>query len=189
MVPDHVADDPDAGGSPPFHAASVPRARMDGWTPERQRRFIEILGDTGSVSRAAMCVGMSRESAYRLRRRKGAEAFAEAWDVARTAAVRVLADVALDRAIHGVEQPVFHKGEQVGTRTVMSDGLAMFLLRTMDPGTFGKAALNPDLPLPDLVGRGARQLRRRIHALFGPRAARPQADDDPEAPPAKGARS
>ena len=37
---------------PPF--TPVPRKpRHDGWTPERQRAFIEALADTGSVTRAA----------------------------------------------------------------------------------------------------------------------------------------
>lgn len=37
----------------------VPRKpRHDGWTPERQKAFIEALADTGSVSRAA-AMGMA----------------------------------------------------------------------------------------------------------------------------------
>ena len=39
------------------------RPRHDGWTEEKQRRFIEALADTGLVSHAAKSVGMSRESA------------------------------------------------------------------------------------------------------------------------------
>lgn len=56
------------------------RARRDGWTPERQRVFIAALARTGCVGRAAAAAGMSRESAYRLRRREGAARFAAAWD-------------------------------------------------------------------------------------------------------------
>jgi hypothetical protein len=64
---------------PPF--LPVPsRARADGWTPDRQARFIGILAETGSVAEAARRVGMSRMAAYRLRRREGAESFAHAWD-------------------------------------------------------------------------------------------------------------
>jgi len=59
----------------------VPRrcARHDGWTPERQKAFIEALADTGSVSRAAAMVNMSSEGAYYLRRQHGAEEFRRAW--------------------------------------------------------------------------------------------------------------
>jgi hypothetical protein len=48
----------------------------------RQAEFIGMLAQTGSVSAAAAFVGCSRETAYRLRRRDGAEEFAHAWDVA-----------------------------------------------------------------------------------------------------------
>ena len=56
------------------------RARRDGWTEERQRLFIRALVATRSVGQAAQAAGMSRESAYRLRRREGAGSFAAAWD-------------------------------------------------------------------------------------------------------------
>lgn len=71
-----------AATAPPIPAFTpVPvRARRDGWTAERQRMFIATLADTGCVGRAALAAGMSRESAYRLRRRKGAESFTAAWD-------------------------------------------------------------------------------------------------------------
>jgi hypothetical protein len=41
-----------------------------------------MLAETGSVSAAAEFVGMARETAYRLRRKPGAEEFAHAWDAA-----------------------------------------------------------------------------------------------------------
>ena len=66
---------------PAFHPVPT-RARADGWTPVRQAEFVGMLAQTGSVSAAAAFVGMSRESAYRLRRRAGAEEFARAWDTA-----------------------------------------------------------------------------------------------------------
>lgn len=65
---------------PPFLPVPL-RARADGWTPERQARFIGLLAETGSVAEAARGVGMGRESAWRLRRRAGADSFAHAWDV------------------------------------------------------------------------------------------------------------
>jgi hypothetical protein len=56
------------------------RARRDGWTPERQLRFLQVLAKTRSVSKADAHVRMSREGAYRLRSRLGCELFALAWD-------------------------------------------------------------------------------------------------------------
>ena len=80
--------------------------RLDGWTEEKQRRFIETLADTGLVGVAAKAVGMSRESAYRLRRSAHGAAFARAWDAARHHAGGLIEDVAFERAIEGVEHEV-----------------------------------------------------------------------------------
>ena len=46
----------------------------------RQCGFLAALYVTGSVAAAARSVGMARESAFRLKRREGAESFAHAWE-------------------------------------------------------------------------------------------------------------
>ena len=56
------------------------RARRDGWTHSRQLRFILEIARGAGPSKAARCVGMSRQTAYTLRDRPGAEDFARAWD-------------------------------------------------------------------------------------------------------------
>jgi hypothetical protein len=66
---------------PLFHPVPV-GTRRDGWTLERQADFIGHLAEKRSVLAAARAVSMSRESAYRLRRRPGAASFAAAWDAA-----------------------------------------------------------------------------------------------------------
>ena len=58
------------------------KARHDGWTPNRQIRFIEELAATKSLTRACRSVGMSRASAYKLRDRPEATEFRLAWDAA-----------------------------------------------------------------------------------------------------------
>ena len=45
----------------------TPKTRRDGWTPERQLRFLDALAQTRSVGKAARTAGMSREGAYRHR--------------------------------------------------------------------------------------------------------------------------
>jgi hypothetical protein len=56
------------------------RPRRDGWTPERQLLFLQMLAKTRKVSKAAAHVRLSRDSAYRLRSRLKGELFALAWD-------------------------------------------------------------------------------------------------------------
>lgn len=65
---------------PPFFHPVPLRARSDGWSEARQCEFLAQLYLSGSVIAAARCVGMTRESAHRLRARAGAESFAQAWD-------------------------------------------------------------------------------------------------------------
>ena len=65
-----------------FADDQIPRTRHDGWTAERQALFIAALRLGCSVTRAADAAGMSRKSAYALRRRSAAARFAAAWDLA-----------------------------------------------------------------------------------------------------------
>jgi len=77
--PDSIRRDGEAG----FKAPAAPRRRKHaggGWTIERQVRFLNILAFTRSVTRAARAVGMSRESAHRLRKRDPHGLFAAKWD-------------------------------------------------------------------------------------------------------------
>ena len=99
--------------------------------------FLRMLSATHSVSAAARSVGMSRQSAYRLRSRLKGKPFDLAWDVAFHHSYDNLAHAALDRALNGVEVPVYHFGEIVGTRKVYNDYLLMFLLRNRAPKRFG----------------------------------------------------
>jgi hypothetical protein len=58
----------------------TPKMRRDGWTAERQLRFLVALMRARSVTRAAAFAGMTRESAYRLRCRSDGALFAALWD-------------------------------------------------------------------------------------------------------------
>lgn len=63
---------------PHWRMTSIP-TRRDGWTVARQARFLQVLAATRSVTRAASAVGMSRESAHRLRARDPDGLFAAMW--------------------------------------------------------------------------------------------------------------
>ena len=124
------------GELPPF--TPVPRLgnRHDGWTPERQRAFIEALADTGSVAAACKAVDMSTVGAYHLRRQPGAEDFRAAWEAALQLGVSRIEDVVMDRALNGVEEPLYSYGKLIGTRTRYNDRLLMFILRNRAPERF-----------------------------------------------------
>jgi hypothetical protein len=118
----------------------VPRQceRHDGWTPERQRAFIAALADTGSVDAACKAVDMAQRGAYYLRRQPGAESFRAAWQAALDCGVQRIEDVVMDRALNGVEEPVYSYGALIGTRRRYNDRLLMFILRNRAPERFAQ---------------------------------------------------
>lgn len=102
----------------PAFSPAPTRERADGWTPARQAAFLAHLAITRSVSAAARRVKMARETAYRLRRRRGAESFAAAWDavLGRAGGKRkVTTAERRRRAIDGLLKPVIYQGRHVGT--------------------------------------------------------------------------
>ena len=60
--------------------------RHDGWTPERTRLFFEALAAGGSVAWACARAGLSRQAAYKARRRD--PGFAQQWQAAQQSALR-----------------------------------------------------------------------------------------------------
>lgn len=98
--------------------------RHDGWTPERQRRLIAALTLLGSVAAACRAVGLSSASVYKLRSRKDAASFAEAWDLALAMGRDRVWERAFDRALNGYKRPIRYRGEVVGYRQVFDNRLA-----------------------------------------------------------------
>lgn len=97
------------------------RVRYDGFTPLRQRAFLRVLTETGKYQDAAKAVGLSEVAARNMRRRF--PAFAEACDRAIARSAGTLEQAAFERAVEGVEEPVWHAGKLVGTRRRYSDAL------------------------------------------------------------------
>ena len=111
-------------------ATTPPDARLphDGWTPERQAAFLRELAARHNVTAAARAVGMSRQSAYKLRTRLQGQPFDKAWDAAFLTRFDVLAEAALDRALNGVEVPHYYNGELIGSSRRYDERLTLALL-------------------------------------------------------------
>ncbi|MEW4468750.1 hypothetical protein AB1K62_13060 [Parasphingorhabdus sp. JC815] len=109
-----------------------PQERHDGWSPDRQVVFLEALARTGNVKASALYAGLSRESAYKLRRRPDARAFARAWDAALIHARDVFQDELLERGLNGWDEAVWHQGEEVGMRERWSAPLFLAALGRLD---------------------------------------------------------
>src|SRR5687768_9753421 len=102
--------------------------RHDEWTRPKMVAFLRELAASQSVSQAAKSVGMSRQSAYKLRTRLAGTPFAMAWEVALEAGLQQLAHAVMDRALNGVEVPHYHRGELVGVTRKHDNRLAIWLL-------------------------------------------------------------
>jgi hypothetical protein len=94
------------------------RAQYNGWSPALQLRFILALARGAGPDEGARSLGRTRQSAYRLRKRPGAESFAAAWDGAQAFA-RSAAGLrhAAPLGFGGIETllvPRFYRGRLIG---------------------------------------------------------------------------
>lgn len=105
------------------------------WTPELQRRYIEALAETGSITRACAAVGKSRVAAYGLRHRNEGTAFNLGWEAAILIARAQLSDDLIERAIWGQEDVVVRStdGTLISTSRKRHDNrLGMSTLSRLD---------------------------------------------------------
>lgn len=107
----------------------APEAGEGRWSRAKQTQFLQHLAASHSVAAAARSVGMSRQSAYRLRARLKGQPFDRAWGAAFDMVFNALAHAAMERAIHGVEVPYLHKGEVVHVGRRYDERLTLGLLR------------------------------------------------------------
>ena len=155
----------------------VPACRHDGWTPERKALFLDHLAARGNVRAACARVGMSREAAYRLRRREAL--FARGWDAALLLARDSTAETLGDRAIDGIEEDIWHRGEHVGTRRRYDTRLLLAHMGRLDKlverhAPFGDAARFDEIlaciagePVPEGLERDDGELPPHRHEHIG----------------------
>jgi hypothetical protein len=100
-------------------------------TPERIDLFLELLATFGgNVTKAADACDLSRMELYRTRWED--DELARRWDEAVKIGTAALEDEAMRRAHDGVEEPVWHQGQQCGVVRKYSDTLMIFMLKARD---------------------------------------------------------
>lgn len=119
-----------------------------------QHIFLKALSEQGNVTAAAQAAELPRRSVYRMRAQN--PEFAQAWDNALDEATDHLAHEAMRRALTGVEEVRYFKGEPIGTVRKYSDQLLMFLLRAYRPTVFAQKKKEPT-PHDNAVLDNARQ--------------------------------
>lgn len=104
------------------------------WTQKREKTFLDLLRETCNVTSACQAIGASRSGAYK-RRDENAD-FAERWDNAIEEALDSIEAEVIRRGVHGIDDPVFYRGEQVSAVKRYSDNLLMFYLKGRRPEVF-----------------------------------------------------
>ena len=130
------------------------------WDPQKMADFLRMLAATHSVSEAARSVGMSRQSAYRLRSRLKGTPFDIAWETAFRQAYDNLAHAALERAMNGVELPHYHKGELIGTSRRYDERLTVALLNMRN--RFGSPTVGRYGPMAEYMSERWDELLERV---------------------------
>ena len=148
---------PPANPAPGPYQANGPR-----WTTRKMTEFLRVLAATHSVKDAARSVGMSRQSAYRLRSRLKGSAFDAAWDQAFKHSYENLPYAALERALNGIEVPHYYKGELIGTSRRYDERLTALLLKMISSERV--LMLGSDVPGAEVRGRRFETLIARIEA-------------------------
>ena len=103
-------------------------------TPKKRARFLAELAERGNVKDSCEASCMTREMAYRYRKKD--EKFRQEWDAAVEVAADVLEREAWRRAHDGVSEPVFWKGAPCGAVQKYSDVLLIFLLKGLRPAKY-----------------------------------------------------
>jgi hypothetical protein len=151
MKHDPIPVPPEADDSP----GSGPR-----WTNHKMVDFLRALATTHSVGDAAKAVGMSRQSAYKLRARTKGRAFDLAWDRAFCYSYDNLPYAALERALNGTEVRHFYKGQLIDTSRRYDERLTVALLKLMN-GPQGLCVVSS----PGLASRSGRRFEALLEAI------------------------
>jgi hypothetical protein len=152
------------------------RARI---AAHRLEDFLVQLGETGSVTEAALRCRLRRSTLYALR--KSSRSFARHWKEALDQGVDRLQDGAMSYAINGHARPVWYRGQQVGASQHFDSRLMQFLLKAHRPELYNRspepmAVPNPHPPGFDLVKRvAAAEKRAAAHRREKAEAARKEA--------------
>lgn len=113
---------------------NLPQTVQNGMVKKRKELFLIELQNTGIPSKAAKLADMDLSTFYR--HRKSDLDFGQKWEQALVIATENMEIEAHRRAVEGVLEPVYYRGEKVGEIRKHSDILLIFLLKANNPDKF-----------------------------------------------------
>lgn len=99
-------------------------------------RFFKNVEKTGALHKSLEAVRLGKK--WWRRQQKAHDTLDEFYQVARSRYVETLEAAADDRAIKGVDEPVYYEGEVVGHKKKYSDALLMFRLKGLNPERYAE---------------------------------------------------
>ena len=106
------------------------RALKKDWIP----KFLKAFAETGLVIEAAKKAGVGRRTVYDERQRN--ETFALKWAEVEEWTTEEMEQEARRRAVIGVKEPIYYKGELQGHVRKYSDTLLIFMLKARKPEVY-----------------------------------------------------
>jgi hypothetical protein len=133
------------------------------------KRFLEAYAQCGNLTTAAKVAKVHRSTHNGWM--KTVQEYPALFNAARDQAVEVLEAEARRRAVEGIDEPVYQKGEQVGTVRKYSDVLLIFLLKGARPDvyrdSYTKHEHTGSIKLEALVQGALNKSRERERARVG----------------------
>lgn len=116
--------------------------------------FLDVLRTTGNISASARAANINSRLAHSLKILD--EDFSQEWDLAKNEALDDLEAALRQRAIEGVEKPVYYAGKECGVQRSYSDSVGMYILKTHRGDGRDGASTNQnsdDAPLREISAR------------------------------------
>ncbi len=104
----------------------------------KQKAWLRHYPECCSVRMTAKKSGVSITSYYEWMHDEQRPNFRLAMESVKEMANQTLEDAMHERAIHGVDEPIFYRDEQIGVKTHFSDGLALALAKANMPEKYNK---------------------------------------------------
>lgn len=122
---------------------------------KRQRTiFLDVLRTTGNISASARAANINSRLAHSLKILDND--FSQEWDLAKNEALDDLEAALRQRAIDGVEKPVYYAGKECGVQRSYSDSVGMYILKAHRGDGRDGASTNgnsDDTPLREISAR------------------------------------
>ena len=101
--------------------------------------FLKHLAEYGNIKKAAELSNISYSAIFRYRKKN--KKFNKEMESALESAAVLLEDEAKRRAIEGIEEPIFYKGQSTGSKIKYSDKLLITLLKAHYPEKYAEKTI------------------------------------------------